>query len=385
MTKLTDKVPKQPRVRISYHIIPMSDDRVQLRSGSDAFIMQGKSVHDLLNNLFPLLTGEYHIESIIKKMSGDFPRESIISFIQKLTQRRVIEDASLEPTVSVDKKILNSHQEQLIYFSHFSKEFYDPQARLYRSRVGVLGLGALGIRVACALASSGIGTIIGIDSNDVSQADVDHGHFYFPDVQGLPRGKVFPDCGHKYHPETSWVGIDNLLKDRDDFTINFKGLDYLLICLESFQPWLYEQINLACLELNLIWTWCGIDGHEGMIGPTVIPWETACWKCYDLRVKANIDHYEEYMAYEDYLFKRKTNKAQFGYLLPSIDFLAGLTSLEVVKDLSGITPPLTYGTQLAVDLLSTQFELHPVLKVPRCPACGRLEREGAIVRPFLEQ
>lgn len=385
MTELISLVPKQPKIRISYHIIPMSDDRVQLRSGSDAFIMRGKSVHDLLNELFPLLTGEHQVESIIEKLSDKYPRESIIQFIHKLTQRRVLEDASLEPTLSVNKETLELYQAQLSYFSHFSENSYDPQARLHRARVGIFGLGPLGVRVARSLSSSGVGTIIGIDAGNVTQTDINQEHFYRPADQGQPRGKVFPECGQRYQPMTSWEGIDNRLKDQDDFARDLKGLDYLVVCLESFQPWLYEQINQACLELNLIWTWCTLDGHEGMVGPTVIPWETACWKCYDLRVKANMDHYEEYMAYEDHLYKQKINQAQFGYLLPSIDFLAGLSALEVVKDLSGLTPPLTYGTQLAVNLLTTQFELHPVLKVPRCPACGRLEREGAIVRPFLEQ
>ena len=68
-----------------------------------------------------------------------------------------------------------------------------------------------------------------------------------------------------------------------------------------------------------------------------------------------------------------------------IVFMNGLTVLEIVKDLSGLIPPLTYGAQLSVNLLTSVFDLHPVLKLPRCPVCGRADKQGAMVRPFLEK
>ena len=63
----------------------------------------------------------------------------------------------------------------------------------------------------------------------------------------------------------------------------------------------------------------------------------------------------------------------------------GLAALEVVKDLSGLTPPLTYNAQLEINLLNMEFALHPVLKLPRCSVCGRLLSSGAPVRPFKER
>jgi hypothetical protein len=67
-----------------------------------------------------------------------------------------------------------------------------------------------------------------------------------------------------------------------------------------------------------------------------------------------------------------------------VHILAGIASLEIIKDLSGLTPPLTYNAQLEINLLSMEFALHPVLKLPRCPACTRLQTAGAPVRPFAE-
>ena len=385
MTELLKELPARPRIRMSYHVIPMSDNRVQLRSGSDAFIMQGGPVQTLIKDLFPLLTGDHTIESILEKLSPEYPRDSIVSFLHKLTLRRVLEDAALEPSLAVKKEDLECHKPQLTYFSHYSRNPYDQQARLRQARVAVCGLGPLGVRIARSLASAGVGEILGLDENVIVEEDVCQGLFFKPEDLGQPRGSAFEKRGHEGFNNASWKGIEENPDGAEYFMHHLKGMNYLVVCQGSFQPWILEWINQACLDLLLTWTWCALDGHTGTIGPTVIPTQTACWKGYDLRVKANMDHYEEYLAYEDHLRKEDTNQVKFGYLLPSLDFLAGLTALEVIKDLSGLTPPLTYGAQISIDLLNTEFELHPVLKLPRCPVCGRLEREGAIVRPFLER
>jgi bacteriocin biosynthesis cyclodehydratase domain-containing protein len=127
-----------------------------------------------------------------------------------------------------------------------------------------------------------------------------------------------------------------------------------------------------------------MDGHCATVGPTVLPRETACFHCYTTRVKANTDHPEALQAYEDHLMTHGNN-AVFGYLPPHIQTLAGLAALDVIKDLSGLTPPLTYNAQLEMNLLNMEFELHPVLRLPRCPSCSRLVTSGAVVRPFMER
>ena len=379
------ELPARPRIRMSYHVIPMSDNRVQLRSGSDAFIMQGEPVQTLIKNLFPLLTGDHTVESILEKLSAGYPRDYIVSFLHKLTLRRVLEDAALEPSLAVKKEDLECHKPQLTYFSHYSRNPYDQQARLRLARVAVCGLGPLGVRTARSLASAGVGEILGLDENVIVEEDVHQCLFFKPEDLGHPRGSAFEKRGHEAFNNASWKGIEETLNGPDYFIRHLQEMDYLVVCQESFQPQILEWINHACLELKLTWTWCALDGHTGTIGPTIIPKQLACWKCYDLRVKANVDHYEEYLAFDEYLRKSESNTVRFGYLLPSLDLIAGLTALEVIKDLSGLTPPLTYGAQISVNLLTTEFDLHPVLKLPRCPVCGRLDDQGAMVRPFLEK
>ena len=382
-TDIVKELPVRPKIRISYYVIPMSDNRVQLRSGSDAFLLHGETVHKLIQQLFPLLDGQHSVQDILRKMEG-YPQETIFNFLSRLTQRRVIEDAALEPLQPVSKQELDCHVPQLTYFSHYSANPYEQQAKLRQATVTVCGLGPLGSRLAVSLARAGVGKIMGLDDAQVTEADVHQGVIFAAKDLGQARAKSLAEnqAGMSY---TCWEGIECKVEFPDDLVPYLQQVDYLAVCLESPNPLLLERINQACLDIGLTWTWCALDGHIATIGPTVIPRELACWKCYDLRVKANIDHYEEYLAYDNHLRQKAEQQVSFGYLTPALDMLAGFTATEIIKDISGLTPPTTYGAQISFDMLTTEFDLHPVLKLPRCPVCSRLKDHGAMIRPFLER
>src|SRR5262245_46232515 len=65
-----------------------------------------------------------------------------------------------------------------------------------------------------------------------------------------------------------------------------------------FAPWL-EHLNEAALDLGLAWISAALlDGKELHVGPTIVPGETACFRCYEMRYKSNLSHYEAYEQFE---------------------------------------------------------------------------------------
>lgn len=385
MESSTSGLPGKIRMRISYHAIPMSDNRVQMRAGSDVFIMHGEAIQSLAKDLFPLLTGENDTNWIVEKLASKYPKDVLVNVIRKLLARRVLENATMQSVLPLKREELECFEPQLTYFSHFSENPLEQQGRLHKASVAVCGLGPLGIRVSRILASSGVGRLLGIDGKPVSDEDVYQSFFFRAEDIGKPRGTIYGQRASEWLKNTHWEGREEDQESVEHLIRNLTDMDYLVVCSESLNPLFFESVNKACNQIDLTWTSCVMEDHTATVGPTVIPKQTACWKCYDLRVKANIDHYEEYLAFDEYLRKSESNPVRFGYLLPSLDLIAGLTALEVIKDLSGLTPPLTYGAQISVNLLTTEFDLHPVLKLPRCPVCGRLNDQGAMVRPFLEK
>jgi hypothetical protein len=50
--------------------------------------------------------------------------------------------------------------------------------------------------------------------------------------------------------------------------------------------------------------------------------------------------------------------------------VGSLAALEVIYALTNLADPRSLGNLLAVDLFDLHLESHPILRIPRCPACS---------------
>ena len=55
---------------------------------------------------------------------------------------------------------------------------------------------------------------------------------------------------------------------------------------------------------------------------------------------------------------------------------------ECLKRLSGIGPPSTVGGVVFLSPTSVDVRRRPLLKIPRCPACGRAARDRPRIDPW---
>ena len=370
MQSRTDDMPGKPVLNISYHVIPMDGDRVQFRKAHDVFVIKMPGLLELVRDLFPLLDGR-PLEDVIDQLQKKHSRESILGLLQRLAQRHVVKEAVEERD---DLSSMSSVQK--LYYSQFTPQPGARLACLGNALIAILGLGPLGVSVATSLGRSGVGALHVSDPLPVTGDDVLLSGFSSADM-GTSREEAFLDKARAALPGSQWEALPGLAFERGKY-------DYIVVCLEKYQPDILERINTLSMESGTPYTWCCLDCHCGTVGPTVLPHETACFRCYTTRTRANADYPAELQAFEDQL-REQGNPTEFGYMPSHIQILAGLASLEVVKDLSGLTPPLTYNAQLEINLLNMEFALHPVLKLPRCSVCGRLLSSGAPVRPFKER
>ena len=114
------------------------------------------------------------------------------------------------------------------------------------------------------------------------------------------------------------------------------------------------------------WTSCRAVGFEFELGPTVIPHETPCYRCFDLRRKSNLTSSDEYALLEPH-WQAISRSAGALAITPGI----GLAALEVIKALTHFAEPATYAHLHTLNLLTLETRLHPILKIPRCAHCGR--------------
>ena len=165
--------------------------------------------------------------------------------------------------------------------------------------------------------------------------------------------------------------------DEDVFTL-IEGSNFVVNCLNQGQSSLIYKLNRACLKAKISWTSGVSAGAEVVIGPTVVPFETACYLCYKMRTVACAGNPEDEFAFESFLDRRKQDdSSQNESLVFGVGLAANILSLETMKALSGQLSPSTIGKIVVFDLLNLNSSKHVVLRMPSCPACFKSENAAA--------
>jgi thiazole/oxazole-forming peptide maturase SagC family component len=153
-----------------------------------------------------------------------------------------------------------------------------------------------------------------------------------------------------------------------------RGLDAVIVCADSASPALMDVVNEAALRTNKRLLVGQVAQGVGLVGPTVIPKESACYKCYELRRNANLLNYEEIMKYESRLREMPGIRSEMVAPRPFAALIGGLLALEALRLLSGIAPPQTVGRILRINFNAPEMTYHRLLRLPNCPACGYEKR-----------
>jgi len=373
------KLPKYPQVRKSFKIIQLSNSRLLLQSPLASVALEEIRTRRLLKQLVPLLNGHHSVSSIVNKLD-EYDQKDIVEILKEMKHKGILIEGKEGNLESAEIKEMERYKEQLIVLSNFSnKAGRDIQIKFKNSTVAIFGLGVIGSKLVKALTHLGIGRMKGIDRKLVAKGDsYKDGWFLEIDV-GKLRAKVLKEKIKKTNPDVNFDPVAKKICSKSEISGIVKNVDLAVICIDEFDPEFYDEFNLACLEVNRTWTMCRLDGFEFHIGPTVIPGETPCYKCYELRRKSNLTSFEEYIIFENYARKNKFLWESFN-IIPLVDLLA----FEIIKILTDFVYPVTYGKVFSFNLLSFKSHLDPVLKLPHCPHCGKSSKELPLKNVFME-
>jgi bacteriocin biosynthesis cyclodehydratase domain-containing protein len=111
------------------------------------------------------------------------------------------------------------------------------------------------------------------------------------------------------------------------------------------------------------------------IGPMTYPFDTACLRCYLLRADSNDPEREIHRLLRG---QRGEAHSGAGFLPPMVSVAGQVAAMEIVKHLTGL-PVSTAGHAIELSLVPFRCNIRRVLRVPRCPACSGVARQGAPV------
>ena len=363
-----------PRIKDGYVVIIHGRNEIEIRTGS----WSGPIVHlvddqqtGVLPDIVSLLDGTRSTEQIIRVV-GDKYEPLVLGLLEDLAARGVV-DRDLPPTESPIRSFYS---------------LYDPDAdqiidAIKRARICVIGAGLIGCRVIANLAALGVRAIRVVDSQKVNEAHIQLSPLLASCKVGDPLGQTAVKLVGKIasNVETDWV--DAPIESRsDDLTKIMQGYDLILACTDYPTPSLWTELNKAALVAHQMWTIATLDGLDGQVGPSFKPFETACYRCLELRLGSHAADYERYLAYTERL-KLGDGVLRKGYVgLPGFaDTVAGLLIADIPNLLNTGTG-FTVGKLAIFHFPLLEFQTHRVLKLPRCPECGKTARGWPTLAPY---
>lgn len=156
----------------------------------------------------------------------------------------------------------------------FEKIGSEGQEKLKKSKVTIIGMGALGARTAELLARAGVGNLTLIDRDIVELSNLQRQALFTE--EDVNKSKAFAALEH-LEKINSQIKIKAVFKDINHKNIesNVKG-DLIIDCTDNMES--RFLINEFSIENNIPWIFSSVIGSAGMLF-NIIPSKTACFNC----------------------------------------------------------------------------------------------------------
>lgn len=261
--------------------------------------------------------------------------ETVAALIEALQARRLLVSAAAAEGIAAD----DVHE--AVFYWNYGSTAKEVRGRLAEKRLAVVGVNHVGVALTNALSGLGFGEVTLIDHPMMRNASIGRG----PEINPVAFG--------------DWQEAEDL-PDCIVLTSDFGGPD------------LASDWNRFCVEQNIHFYAVFIQDQTGLIGPMVVPGETACYECFARREAASSRQSASSRATDEAAY---FSQYSYGFLKPITDSAASIAATELLKFYSHAVPGNRIGQLVEVDLIEPALTVRRVLKAPRCPVCSTVRAE----------
>ena len=348
------------------------DEALVITSERRRIKLKGHSFREFMTEVVPLLDGKRTLEEIQELVSGTFAPQDLEAALEMLASEGLLEDQDRGAPEAPARL-----EHQLNFFHEAGLDPERAQDRLANATVSIVGMGPLGAAAAMALAAAGVGNLRCVDAGEVLPSDPMLNPQFQPADVGKLRAEIVCGKAVALLPDMKATAYTEPLETDEAVLHMIAGSGFAIGCVDQSMSNLMYRLNRACLQAGLRWTAGSVSAFEGIMGPTVTPFETACYLCYRMRAVACTENPEEEFAQLRFLDRRKRDDSGrrenlvFG---PAI--IGNMLALETFRALLGL-PVSASGRVVVFDLMESTSQKHVVLRKPWCPACFVKKTESA--------
>ncbi len=324
-------LPRNPRLAPWVRELELGDNRLQLRGADHTFTLQHPLFIDIFRFLQPLLTGRHTQQALLKKSRGKYLPDTVLFVLRLLRANGMLQEGAPQSAKSISKKERTQLEPQIQFLSHFTTDPDQVLLQLQNANLQIIGSPQLTNKIVASLKSAG-----------------------FKKIKPTRLG--------------SKIKLSQSGKIEKAITTNKNPIDLLIACQESQAIPFFSIINALAQEKKFRWLPISVSGTTGMMGPTIIPSQTACYTCLHSRIAANVPNLESHLNYHLVLASDSAPENE-GVMPPLLSLLADQATLESIRLITGLTPPQTIQRLFEFKISSPIPLSHQVFRVPRCQDC----------------
>lgn len=312
------------------HVIPTPDGAFILKRGVTELVVSGEGTEAVVVSLLPLLDGSRDPAEAVASLP-EAEREAAGQLLDALVARRMLGEGPIHPDPLQDA-----------FYANFGAPGREAPAALGRAHVALHGTGLVARRLAAALDDLGVGRVTVVDDPGLRTP--------VPTADGPVGDGPVGDGGP------------------------VEGADLLVAASDVGQEGALAAVGRRALAGGVRFLPAWVSELVGFVGPLVVPNETACLRCYQLRVDSNAKQLTGRRALREHVGAHPEVGAAAGLLPPMASVVAQIAAMEVAMALGGFAPAGTTARSVEINLVSFRSAVRRVLKVPRCPDCSEASR-----------
>ncbi len=293
--------------------------------------------------------------------------DQVQALVQKMATLRLIRDAAAS---SAGNTRASGFERQIAFFSDFVESPEETQNKLAASTVVIIGLGTIGGAIAAHLARVGVSRLRAVDPDVVSVSNLSRHELFRQNDIGTPKIDAAKDNLRQLNVNSQFEGIRTAIKCSEDVERFAVGSDLVINCAD--QPSVAETsecVGRACMKLRIPHILAGgYRTHLGFVGPTVMPYQSACWKCFA------DDYYTNDPFGRSGWTPLPISRPNGGALGPLSAVIAGLHAWEAIRVLTGVLPPMMLNRKGEIDFAGFALSFHEVTRNLACPECSKEKR-----------
>jgi molybdopterin-synthase adenylyltransferase len=246
------------------------------------------------------------------------------------------------------------------------------QLRLLRAHVVLLGAGGLGSSVLQNLAGLGVGRVTLVDFDRVELKNLARQFTYSEAQVGLPKVEQVAAWVRAFNAQVAVTALDLRVETPADLRPLLGDADLVVSAID--QPdGIDLVVNEACVSAGVPYVRGGLAYAQGVYW-SVDPGRSPCRLCleaYRAARRRDVDAVLE--AWPEVLRAERPNRGTG----PVAQLLGALVSMEAVRYLAGLTPPVSAGTYQLVDFSGAcAISEDPWPADPGCPLCAAARARG---------